>query len=371
MIVALICTGKSNLAKSRTYLFCMLLFLGAFVGLSDMLGGYDRYLYAELFDTIADYRTAGLGLPPGFYLSEQGYMMINYAISFITSNRYIFILIFTLIIYLLIYICFSEYAENYPIAIVMFMAMMFFFTFTYLRQVLAVMVAWLSIRFIYRRRLPQFLLCVLLAISIHNSAVVFLPMYFVPTVKFNKNIVSIVMLCLLLIGLTPFPGALFSSFGEMSGTDSRIIQYTHDYESITGGFRLAYIIEAVFFLYIILRNYNLLSNEKKNIVLQNMSIVFCGILLLFVRSSTGGRLSWYYMIGIIATITYILVHTRMPNLRRYMNIVCFLLYFRIVFAWGIFLSPYKTFLTNGYREGDPVHMRYEYDHRYDVDKFYR
>ena len=30
------------------------LFLAVFVGISDMLGGYDRYIYSELFDNIAD-----------------------------------------------------------------------------------------------------------------------------------------------------------------------------------------------------------------------------------------------------------------------------------------------------------------------------
>ena len=35
------------------------------------------------------------------------------------------------------------------------------------------------------------------------------------------------------------------------------------------------------------------------------------------------------------------------------------------------LYPYKTFLTNGYRQGDYSHKHYEYDARYDTDKLYR
>ena len=31
-----------------------MLSLALFVGMSDMLGGYDRYIYGELFDNIAD-----------------------------------------------------------------------------------------------------------------------------------------------------------------------------------------------------------------------------------------------------------------------------------------------------------------------------
>lgn len=371
IIFVLFCTSNPGLAQSRKFLFGMLAFLALFVGFADMLGGYDRYLYCELFDSIYDRRIAGQGLPLSFYASEQGYMIFNYLISYITGNRYIFILLFTIVIYLLVYVSLKDYTENYPLAVLLFLALMFFFTFTYIRQVMAVMIAWYSVRYIIKRKPLQFAMCMLLAASFHNSAVVFIPMYFVPTIKFNKNVVKTIMGILLIIGLSPLPGAMFSIFGNMSGTDGRIMQYTADYDSMSGGFRIDYIIEAILFLYIILRNYNVLPEDKKTVVLQNIAIVFCGVLLFFVRSSSGGRLSWYYMIGVIATIISVIVHTRMLNLKKFMKIVCFLLYFRIVFFWGMLLSPYKTFLTNGYREGDYIYYRFEYDHNYDNDKFYR
>ena len=48
-----------------------------------------------------------------------------------------------------------------------------------------------------------------------------------------------------------------------------------------------------------------------------------------------------------------------------------LLYFRILLSWGLLLSPYKTFLTNGVREDDFIWEENEYDHRYDEDKLYK
>jgi hypothetical protein len=51
--------------------------------------------------------------------------------------------------------------------------------------------------------------------------------------------------------------------------------------------------------------------------------------------------------------------------------VVLFLYIRIVFAWGVLLSPYKTFFTNGVREGDFIHEKFEYDADYEIDKFYR
>ena len=367
----LLCTENRNLAKSKSFLFGFTLFLALFVGFGDMLGGYDRYLYAGLFDSIYDSRIGNISLNSGFYETEKGYMLANYLISFLTGNRYIFILIFTLLIYLVMFLSFKDYMSNYPIAILLFLALMFFFTFTYLRQVMAAVICWYSIRYVYNRNFLKFVVLVLIAASMHNSAFIFLVLYFIPIVKFDPKLVVVIMTLLLLLGLSPLPGVLFSSFGGLMGTENRVDQYTGDYDSITGGFRLDYIIEAIFFLFIILTNYNTLPVNKRTIVLQNTAVLFCGILLFFVRSSSGGRLSWYFMIGVIATITSILAYKRMIRLRFFMKIVCFILFFRIVFYWGILLSPYKTFFTNGHREGDYIFLKYEYDLNYDKNKFYR
>jgi amino acid transporter len=104
----------------------------------------------------------------------------------------------------------------------------------------------------------------------------------------------------------------------------------------------------------------------------NMAFCFCAILLFFLRSENGGRLSWFYMIGVIATITSLLSGKKVTNdMSITLIIVGFFLYLRLVTQWGIMLSPYKTFLTNGIRENDVIEKIYEYDHNYDIDKFYR
>ena len=102
------------------------------------------------------------------------------------------------------------------------------------------------------------------------------------------------------------------------------------------------------------------------------SVEFLGIRYFY--QENGGRIGWLFMIGVICTmsnICIVLKNKRMLMNGALMMVVAFLLFFRILFDWGILLSPYKTFLTNGFREGDPIHERFEYDPSYDVDKFYR
>lgn len=359
--------------QHSSFLFLFLLGLSLFVGFSDMFGGYDRYIYGEIFDNIADVTTIkgdySDSLLYNFYSSEIGYTLLNVLISFFTENRYIFILIVTLIIYTLLFVSIKKYTVNYPLATILFLGLCFFFTFTYLRQVLGATIVWLGIQYVIERKFWKFLMVFLIAFSMHNSAIIFFPLYFVPRRKFSPRLIVGIMLSLLILGLSPLPNSLFQVYESSS-----IVERHADYNA-SGGLRIPYILEAFFFLYLILKNYSDIPNDKSYIVLMNMALIFCGILLLFVRSENGGRLSWYYMIGIIATITSICTFkTNIKNkIPLFLIGLSLFLYLRIYTGWQVYLNlyPYKTFFTNGFRSGDYSWENYEYNHEYDNDKFCR
>lgn len=365
-------TGQGT-NKQVSFLMVFLLVLAFFVGMSDMFGGYDRYIYGEVFDTIADVTTIkGSYIKSdmfSYFDGEVGYTWLNIIISFITENRYIFILIVTLIIYSCLFVSLKRYAENYPMALVLFLGLWFFFSFTYLRQVLGATIAWLGVKYVIERNFWKFCLVSFIAFSMHNSALIFFPLYFIPIKKFPPSLVVGVMLVLFGIGLSPIPNALFEIYAS-----STIEERNSEYNA-SGGLRIPYILEAFFFLYLILKNYGSIPKEKSYIVLMNMSLVFCAVLLFFVRSENGGRLSWYYMLGVITTISYICTFHKniVSKIPIFLIGLSLFLYLRIYTGWQRYLNlyPYKTFFSNGYREKDYSWERYEYDHEYDRDKFYR
>lgn len=98
--------------------------------------------------------------------------------------------------------------------------------------------------------------------------------------------------------------------------------------------------------------------------------MFCGLLLLFNRSSDGGRIAWYCTIGVMIMLTEFVSDRNEQFLRGFVSLTMFILYLRIINVWGVLLSPYKTFLTPGIRRGDFIRDEYEYDYNYDADKFY-
>ncbi len=360
-------------ARSVPFLAGYLALLAVFVGFGDMLGGYDRYIYGEVFDVIADTTTKGGNYRASgsfdLFEAEKGYTWYNIVVSWFTANRYIFILVTTFIVYGLLFVSLKRYAANYPLALMTFMGLWFFFTFTYLRQVLGATIAWLAVRYVIERKMWKYLAVWFVAWCFHKSAIVFLPLYFVPVRKFPPILVRNVMIGMAILGLSPIPNAFFSFY-----TDNSVVEQQSDYGA-EGGIRVAYVIEAVFFLYLILANYRHIPRTRAAVVMLNMALVFCAMLLFFVRSENGGRLSWYYMIGVIVTVVQILypkfVTSRVRQLRQFIPVVMFFLFFRILNAWGMQLYPYKTFLSDGYRRGDPIWEEYEYNHGYDMDKFCR
>lgn len=357
-------------ASYKPFLF-FLIFLALFVGLSDMLGGYDRYIYGELFDNLADQLKAGTPIISSdinqAYSTEFGYIGFNWAIAHITSNRYIFIFLYTICMYAIILHSFRKYAKNYPLASILFMALIFYFSFTYLRQMFAAAIIGLSIRYIIERKFLKYCAIILAAFSFHNSAIIFFPMYFIANRKYSKAHILLLMSVCFVIGVSGITSGLYNLFDDISSRG------VHADYAVQGDARIAYILEAGFFLFFLIKSYQYLPDTKQSIVLYNIALAFCAILLLFIRSENGGRLSWYFIYGLIFSLTQLSTtnYGKKIKMGLQLSIVGFVLFLRILTSWGVLLCPYKTFFTNGHRENDYIFERYEYDYNYDKDKFYK
>ena len=366
-ILAWFYSGNTTVSKPLFFSFC--LSVGLFVGLADMLGGYDRYIYSEVFQDMHESVTKGILFSEEFlyfFGKEPVYGLINDFIAFFTPNRYIFILVYTLFLYMIYAVNFYRYTKNPFFALLVFEGLMFFFTFTYLRQVLAAGVIWLAIPFVSQRKFKKYLLFVVLATLIHNSAAYMILLYFIPRRKFEKKYIVIFMLTLLVIGISGITKFVFSLSGD-AVSNARIAGYADTAEI---GFRIEYVIEATLFLSILLLNYKRIDDDVLSLTLANVYLMFCGVLLFFCKSSDGGRIAWYCLIGIIVILERLCRPKSAVPLKGFITMMCFVLFYRILSAWGILLYPYKTFLTPGIRQGDFIEELYEYDHAYDNDKLY-
>lgn len=370
MILFPMISPSDNRSVRNSVFFFEVLAVALLCGMADMIGGFDRYIYCDVFDSTARDIRSGWSLANTAAIqlnqNELGWGYYNILLGYITPNRYIFILMHTLILYAM-FAWHMKRLSPYPEAsFFVLMCIMYFFTWTYLRQTMACGIAWFAIPFAIKRKPLPFFAIVALAASFHNSALLFAIVYFVATRNFSRNELIAIFLVALMLGFTPLASYLFDNIGGQINEDK-----TEQSLSGVGFVRVAYIVEALLFLFVIYKAYDQINAEKKSICLRN--IAFCLILVLtfFVRFSDGGRMSWYFMIGVACTTGQIIAKLRPNNMLRELVILVFtLLFFRMVWAWNWTLIPYKSFLTNGVKEHDEVWENYEYDHNYDDDKFY-
>lgn len=366
-ILAWTYNGETKVSKPFFLVFCLC--IGLFVGLADMLGGYDRYIYSEVFQSMHEYVTKGYLFSEEFLFffgKEPVFGLLNDAIAFFTPNRYIFILVYTMFLYMVYAVSFYKYTKNPFFALLIFEGLMFFFTFTYLRQVLAAGVIWLAIPFVSQRKFKKYLIYVVLATLIHNSAAYMILLYFIPRRKFEKRHIVLFMSALLVIGVSGVTKFVFSISGDAMN-NARIAGYSDTAEF---GFRIEYVVESVLFLAILLSNYNKLNRDDFSLTMTNVYLMFCGLLLFFCKSSDGGRIVWFCLIGVIFVLEGLCRPKSAVQFKSFITIMSFVLFYRILSSWGILLYPYKTFLTPGIRQGDFIEEAYEYDHAYDNDKLY-
>lgn len=363
--------GPYTRKSTKVFLGILMLFAALVCGLGDMLGGYDRYIYGEIFDATADDRALGINIfltsAFNYAENEKGYAFYNYFLTYITSNRYIFILLTTLLMYVAVYRHILRYSRYPIIAFFIWFCIYYFFTFTYFRQILAFCVAWFAIPYAIQRRPIPFFAIIALAATFHNSALLAGGIYFLSNYHFSKKQIITIMAWALILGLTPVSSFLFNTLGGAVNEEKTEIS-----SSGTGSARIAYIIEAFFFLYIILKRYKRIGKDRLSLCMLNIALGFIFVLCFFVRFSDGGRMSWYYLIGVVCTIAEIIFKERKRSHIKTMTLaVMVVLYLRVLNGWGIQLSPYKTFLTNGVRSGDVIEEKYEYDYKYAKDKLYR
>ena len=338
-----------------------------------MIGGYDRYIYGEAFDSIADEMRGERKLLRLFYLvngNEYGYFVWQVIVSIFTPNRYIFILLTILTIYLLFFRVMKKYMLEYPLSVILFMGMLFYFSMTYLREVFGIAIFWQGIHYIWERKLWKYMFVVLLAASFHTSILIVLLFYFIPFKRYSKRGIIALLLVCLLIGLSSFPNEILAYAGDFTGKSAG---GELGFNKQDQGFRIEYVLEVLFFIWLIFKSYDKIDMDKRTLTFLNMTIGLCLILLFFMRFGQGGRLVWPLYIGVFYMIPYSISKNKSSVLLNPMVLVLFtLLFARITIAWESLIVPYKTFLTDGIPAGDgTIFNENEYDLGYVNNKFYR
>lgn len=170
--------------------FFALAFMFAIFAFRDVSVGADTSTYESLYNSQYGWHEVGyvyiVNIANKIGITFRGFLMLVSAFSVVSVGHFI-----------------KKYSEDYMFSLLMFVTVgLFTMYMTGIRQVIAISILLWSIDFIFQKKWYLFFPTVLLAASIHTSAIVFLPVYFLRWFKFSRKKIIIISL----IGLV---GVLF------------------------------------------------------------------------------------------------------------------------------------------------------------------
>lgn len=178
--------------KTKIALLCFLL-LWLIQALRALEIGCDSYYaYIPHFINQGDVDVTNIIQSPDRYKFEPGYHIYTRIIRYFSHSSQIFISITSLIIIGLITIVFRKYSKNTPLSFIIFAGLILYhFSFSGLRQSIALAITFFSTIFIYKRKPLIFIGLVLLAFTFHKSSIIFLPAYALYNIHISRKLIII------------------------------------------------------------------------------------------------------------------------------------------------------------------------------------
>lgn len=280
--------------------FLLILFTLQLIAIQTFRGfnvGNDVERYVSYFILSSD----GSGLS---YRYEEGFKMLVYVLSSITSNPTVFLgVVSCLSLIPFMYFVAKESKMPY-LSLMLYIAFNFYaFTFSGLRQSIAFGLVFLSFKYIHKRNIKVFVLLCLAASMFHSSALLFVPAYYIFNVKLDTKKYFMIILASILV----------------------FISRKHIFSIVIGKFFPMYtIVESTSFTWL-LANFTLLllirfvfTNAMRDSRVNGIyNIVFAGIILM-VFSSVGTnvmRMSNYYFMFIVILIPELTMKIKEYRLR--------------------------------------------------------
>lgn len=189
-------TSTEDLKRTRYYFFpatCIFIILWAMMAFKGENIGSDTPSYIRVFnEAVIWYRHHSNDFWSSVFVNdsrfETGYIVFNRIVAGFTSNpQWIFILSAVFIVTVCKKFVYKKSMDIY-LSIFLFISLRFFyFCMSGIRQAVAIFVCIIAYRYVEKRKFIFFFLLVLLAMQFHITAVVFLAVYPISKLRFNKK----------------------------------------------------------------------------------------------------------------------------------------------------------------------------------------
>lgn len=342
-LIALLCFSKNPNDRKRTiFLFLSFSILFLIMGFRDNTVGTDTQLYCNIFKNnylikeIKDIFISGDSSPI--------YTIYNYIIGMISHDCNFIKLANSFIICFLTALFIKKNTKHVFISTFLFLTLYHFFSsMNITRQYIAVMIVANAFVFVQQKKATKYILCCLIAIGIHNTAVISLALLPLIWIKLNKkNIIIYIISIFLIFSLLPIILNLFAvifphyslyfenNMMEEVGKNRKII--------IT----IIYIFLEITMCYIFAKKIKHGEDMKYYFIINILSIILG---LLSLKNLLLSRMEIYFSIFSIIYIPTILSKFKQRNILYFVLILCMIIPMYIQLnSNNSGVTPYKTWL---------------------------
>ncbi len=285
-----------QLKDNRIWLFVVLGFLCIFLCFGYMCGS-DWRSYEEMYEAIDIHSLfSTCKVEPGYYIYMFPFKLlnINFWNFFIFTKVVVFCIIFSTII---------KYAEEYKFIVIMFFVAWYgFYLFidNPMRNLIAVSICLIGIRFLLKRNFWKYLAVILIATSFHISAIIMLPVYYYFTKRIASKYYVISFVIIYLLFSTPelFWLIISKLFSWIPYIHRKIDSYTiGKHAEFAQGrlFSLGTIVYVVFFILLMFYRKKI-ESLKNGVLLFNAAILYLLFYRIAITIDIFGRMLFYFSI---------------------------------------------------------------------------
>lgn len=332
----------------------MMLLLVTFAGFRDMIGGFDVYIYGEVYELTNEFI---LGYEP----QEYGMRLLFVFLGYFSKDRYFMFFVFAFLLVVGHSYQVKKLSPMVYLSVFILFCKFYLMSFVYLRQGLAMLLVWFSIPFLLRKKLLIPLIFQFLAFYIHKSSIVFAPFLFLHSFKFTIDKILIINFLVLIFSFSPLGTSIIGIAADTLNED-RFLSYGEK----SGGINYFYLFEGFSILVLVFITYSKFYQTAKGTLIVNGLLFYTVIMALSLKNATFIRMGWYYLIFYIVGITYF-VYFQKEGAGRLLSKSVIMLYFGLMFFRLLFLydggdfMPYKAFFQDFDRGGMWDWMEYRTD----------
>ena len=331
---------KGKIKVSTILIVLSILPLIFLIGFRALDVGVDTERYSQAF-----YRTINNTLTPA---DEKwlgiGYILINKLVGHLFGNNYIIVnLLIGSMTIGFFYKAFWDNSKMPTLSLYIFISTCLYYqTFNQSRQMLAIAIILYSMKYIKERNLIKYIITVLLATSIHNSAIIMLPFYYIANMKLSKkNILIYIAICI-------FSYFSFDIILKLINETSygQIYQTTSYYKSASSSI-INLFVRVVMLIGCILLYKKNIAKDKEEQYLYNM-IIWCTLFqVLTLKMYILGRITTYFFVAYLLlipnTISKINISRKNKCVILFMVLIFFMIYHYVYFNSSSAAAGYDTY----------------------------